>query len=105
MLELLVLRGIQRGPQHGYALARWIEQRSEGGLVVEEGSLYPAVHRLERVGLLRGEWGVSESGRRAKVYSITESGRKELKARTERWQELTGAISLVLGACWRPVPA
>ncbi len=95
-LELLILRGVGRGPQHGYALARWIEERSEGVLLIEEGSLYPAVHRLERAGFLSGEWGLAESGRRAKVYSLTSKGRKELKARTARWQELSGAISLVL---------
>ena len=97
-LELLILRGIRRGPQHGYALARWIEQRSEGALVVEEGSLYPAVHRLERAGFLRGEWGVAESGRRAKVYHLTAKGKKELDARTAQWTEMTGAIALVLRA-------
>ena len=105
-LELLVLRGIQRGPPHGYALARWIEQRSEGALLVEEGSLYPALHRLEKAGFLQGQWGRAESGRRAKVYSLTDRGRKELMRRTERWNELTGAISQVLGAsslAWKPV--
>ena len=97
-LELLILRGINRGPQHGYALARWIEERSEGALLVEEGSLYPAMHRLERAGLLRGEWGLAESGRGAKVYHLTAGGRKELVRRTERWEELAGAISMVLRA-------
>ncbi|MFT5732551.1 MAG: transcriptional regulator [Planctomycetota bacterium] len=104
-LELLVLRGISRGPQHGYALVRWIEQRSEGALLVEEGSLYPAVHRLERAGFLKGEWGVAESGRRAKVYSLTVTGKKELKTRTARWNELTGVIASVLRATLGRAPA
>ncbi len=102
-LELLILRGINRGPQHGYALVRWIEQRSKGALLVEEGSLYPAMHRLERAGLLRGKWGVAESGRRVKVYHLTAAGKKELKARTERWNELSGAIATVLRANLLPV--
>lgn len=104
-LELLILRGVERGPMHGYALARWIEQRSEGALLIEEGSLYPAVHRLERGGLLRGAWVLAESGRRARVYQLTTRGRKELKTRTTRWRELSGAISLVLGASLRPLHA
>ena len=104
-LELLILRGIRRGPQHGYALARWIEQTSDGVLLVEEGSLYPAVHRLERAGYLRGEWGVAESGRRAKIYHLTANGKRELTARTQRWEKMTGAIALVLRATTGSVPA
>ncbi|MDG1049060.1 MAG: PadR family transcriptional regulator [Planctomycetota bacterium] len=95
-LEHLILRGISRIPQHGYALARWIEQRSEGGILIEEGSLYPAMHRLERAGYLSSSWGKAESGRRAKIYSITSRGQGELVDRNERWRELTSAIALVL---------
>ena len=100
-LEHLILRGISRAPQHGYALARWIEQRSEGAILVEEGSLYPAMHRLEKAGYLSSAWGEAESGRRAKIYSITRRGEAELVDRNERWRELTGAIALVL-RCLRP---
>jgi transcriptional regulator len=97
-LELLVLKGLARGAQHGYALARWIETRSDGALLVEEGSLYPAVHRLERKGLLSADWGKTDSGRRAKFYTLTEDGKRELRRRTARWNKLANGVGLVLRA-------
>ena len=97
-LELLILKGLARSSQHGYGLARWIEGRSDGALLVEEGSLYPAVHRLERKGLIAAEWGKTDTGRRAKFYTLTDNGRRELKSRTARWNKLAQGVSLVLRA-------
>ena len=97
-LELLILKGLVRRAQHGYGLARWIEGRSDGALLVEEGSLYPAVHRLERNGLVDAEWGKTDTGRRAKFYSLTDNGRQELRSRTTRWNKLVGGVALVLRA-------
>jgi len=97
-LELLVLKGLARGAHHGYGLARWIERRSDGVLLIEEGSLYPAVHRLERKGLIEAEWGVTDTGRRAKYYTLTDDGRRELRERTRRWNKLTGGVAAVLSA-------
>ena len=97
-LELLVLKGLARGSQHGYGLARWIEMRSDGALLVEEGSLYPAVHRLERRGLIDAEWGMTDTGRRAKSYSLSDDGRRELRRRTARWNKLANGVALVLRA-------
>lgn len=97
-LELLVLKGLARGARHGYGLARWIEERSEGALLVEEGSLYPAVHRLERNGLIVAEWSKTETGRRAKYYTLTDEGRRGLKTRTARWNKLVGGMGQVLRA-------
>jgi PadR family transcriptional regulator, regulatory protein PadR len=101
-LELLVLKTLSIGPLHGYAIVREIQRRSAEVLVVEEGSLYPALHRMERYGWIDAEWGLSESNRRAKYYRLTRSGRAELKARTESWSRMSGAIAQVLGL--RPAP-
>lgn len=95
-LDMLVLKALARGPLHGYAVAEWIEQTSEEVLKVEEGALYPALHRLELRGLLGSKWGISENNRRAKYYSLTASGRKQLAAQTERWDRLAAAIARCL---------
>src|ERR1700760_984936 len=96
-LDMLILRTLVMGPAHGHTIAEVIEHTSENALEVEQGSLYPALHRLEDRGLVTSEWGVSENNRRAKVYRLTAKGRKELGAATSRWRRMTRAIGLVLG--------
>ncbi len=95
-LHLLVLNTLLTGPRHGYAIARRIQQTSEDVLVVEEGSLYPALHRMEKRGWITSEWGVSEANRRAKFYKLTRSGRARLKSAEAEWQRYAGAIERVL---------
>jgi len=97
-LELLVLRVLQRGAQHGYGIARAIQERSKDVLQVEEGSLYPALHRMEKRGWIEASWGASESNRRAKFYALTRDGRREYAAQNENWQRVSGAIERVLRA-------
>jgi PadR family transcriptional regulator, regulatory protein PadR len=96
-LDMLILRTLVMGRAHGHSITRMIESTSENALDVEQGSLYPALHRLEDSGLVSSEWGVSENNRRAKYYSITARGRKELSAATGRWRRMTRAIGLILG--------
>lgn len=96
-LDMLVLRTLVIGPAHGYTIAQDIERISENALEVEQGSLYPALHRLEDRGWVCSEWGVSENNRKAKFYRLTAKGRKELNAATGRWRRMTRAIGLILG--------
>jgi PadR family transcriptional regulator, regulatory protein PadR len=96
-LDMLILRTLVMGPAHGHTIAQVIENTSENALDVEQGSLYPALHRLEDKGLLSSEWGVSENNRKAKFYRLTAKGRKELTAATGRWLRMTRAIGLILG--------
>ncbi len=96
-LDMLILRTLVMGPAHGYTIAQVIESTSENALEVEQGSLYPALHRLEDRGLVSSEWGVSENNRRAKFYQLTGKGRKELSAAAGRWQRMTRAVGLILG--------
>lgn len=96
-LDMLILRTLVTGPAHGHTIARVIENSSENALDVEQGSLYPALHRLEDRGLVSSEWGVSENNRRAKFYRLTAKGRKELSAAAGRWRRMTRAIGLILG--------
>lgn len=96
-LDMLILRTLVMGPAHGHTIAQVIEHTSENALEVEQGSLYPALHRLEDRGLLSSEWGVSENNRRAKFYRLTAKGRKELSAAAGRWRRMTRAIGLILG--------
>lgn len=96
-LDMLVLKTLARGQRmHGYAIAESIHQRSEDVLRVEEGALYPALHRLELRGLLASEWGVSENNRRAKYYKLTAHGRRYLEAAAEQWSRLVTAIGRVM---------
>lgn len=95
-LDMLVLKSLERGPQHGYGVAEWIQSTSQDVLRVEEGALYPALHRLELRGLLRSEWGTSENNRRAKYYSLTASGRKQLSAEEAYWARMAAAIARVM---------
>lgn len=97
-LEMLILKALARGPQHGYAVAEWIHQTSQQLLKVEEGALYPALHRLELRGLLKAEWGASENNRRAKFYQLTAEGKKRLSAETQRWARLSAAVAFVMQA-------
>jgi transcriptional regulator len=98
-LEMLVLKALLRGPLHGYAVAEWIQQTSQQVLRVEEGALYPALHRLELRGLLKAEWGASENNRRAKFYQLTAEGMKRLSAESQRWARLSAAVAFVMQAC------
>ena len=95
-LDMLILKTLVRGPMHGYGIAQFIQQVSEHVLRVEEGSLYPALHRLELDGLLDAEWGQSENNRRAKFYRLTARGRKALAAEADNWNRLAQAIARVL---------
>jgi PadR family transcriptional regulator PadR len=95
-LDMLILRTLARGPSHGWGIAQHIHQVSAAVLRVEEGSLYPALHRLELAGLLSAEWGVSENNRRARIYRLTPRGRRRLDAERERWGALVAAIARVL---------
>lgn len=95
-LEMLILRALMRGRMHGYGVAEWIQQTSQQVLKVEEGALYPALHRLELRGLLRSEWGASENNRRAKFYQLTAAGKKRLDAESQRWERLSAAIAFVM---------
>jgi transcriptional regulator len=97
-LDMLVLRSLVGGPQHGYAIVRRLQQSSAGVLQVEEGSLYPALHRMERRRWVRAEWGQSEAGRRAKYYRLTPSGKRELEERTQSWEQMLAFIARVLGS-------
>jgi len=96
-LDLLILRTLLFRPEHGQGIARNIQQTSREVILVEHGSLYPALQRLEAQRLVRAEWGVSENGRRARYYELTPLGRKELAAATSRWRAMTAAIGRVLG--------
>ena len=96
-LDMLILRTLVMGAAHGYTIAEVIEHASEKALEVEQGSLYPALHRLEDRGLVSSQWGLSENNRKAKFYRLTSKGRKELNAATGRWRRMTRAIGLILG--------
>jgi transcriptional regulator len=95
-LDLLILKSLTLGPQHGWAISERLHEVSRSTLQVPQGSLYPALHRLERRGWIRAEWGASENNRRAKYYELTRAGRKQLDAETDAWRRLTTAVSLVL---------
>ncbi len=95
-LDLLVLRTLQTGPQHGWGIAQRIQQISEDVLRVNQGSLYPSLHRLEHEGWIEAEWGSSENNRRAKFYRLTRAGQKRLGEETENWERLSGAVARVL---------
>jgi len=95
-LDLLILKTLGAGPRHGYGIAERIEQTSGDLLSVEEGSLYPALHRMEKRGLIRSKWGVSENNRRAKYYELTSAGAKRLESESANWARLVKAISSVM---------
>jgi len=95
-LDALVLKTLSWGPRHGYAIARWIEQITDDALRIEEGSLYPALYRMERRGWIEAEWGLSDNNRKVKFYRLTDAGRERLTVETAQWARFTTAVSKVL---------
>ena len=95
-LDVLVLKTLSWGPRHGYAIARWIRQTTDDVLRIEEGALYPALHRMERKGWIEAEWGLSENNRRAKFYQLTSRGRQQLRAESATWTTYAAAVAKVL---------
>jgi PadR family transcriptional regulator PadR len=95
-LDMLILKALSPGPLHGYGVGQRIMQMSEDALRVEEGSLYPALYRIERQGWITAEWGVSENNLRAKFYKLTRAGRKQLQIEEENWERLAGAVFKVM---------
>jgi transcriptional regulator len=92
----MILQALTAGPQHGYGVARWIEGRADDVLQIEEGSLYPALHRMEGRGWVEASWGVSENNRRAKYYRLTPSGRRRLRHAADEWLRFVRAVTLVM---------
>ena len=97
-LDVLILKTLSWGPMHGLGVLRWIDQTTKQQLQLEEGALYPALHRLEQRGLLEAEWGITERNRQAKFYSLTRDGRAALAAEVAKWNRYTRAVDLVLTA-------
>src|ERR1700760_326858 len=97
-LDLLILRTLALGPQHGWAISERVQQVSSDVLKIQQGSLYPALHRLERRGWIKAKWGTSDNNRRAKYYELTKTGLKQLEAETASWEKLTAAVGQVLKA-------
>jgi transcriptional regulator len=95
-LDLLILRALLMGPQHGWAISERVQQVSDDVLRIQQGSLYPALHRLERRGWIKAKWGVSDNNRKAKYYELTRGGHGQLKAETASWHKLTAAVAQVL---------
>jgi PadR family transcriptional regulator, regulatory protein PadR len=95
-LDLLLLKTLSWGPMHGLAVVRWIEQATRDQLQIEEGALYPALHRMEQKGWLAADWGYTDQGRKAKFYRLTAAGRRQLAAEHARWSRYTGLVDLVL---------
>jgi PadR family transcriptional regulator PadR len=97
-LDLLILRTLSLGPQHGWAISERVQQISGDVLRIQQGSLYPALHRLERRGWIKAKWGASENNRRAKFYELTKTGQKQLATEQDAWEKLTAAVGQVLRA-------
>ena len=95
-LDILILKALAGEPRHGYAIVRQIEAETTAAIRVEDGSLYPALYRLEKQRLIRGEWGVSDAGRRARFYRLTEAGRRQLAARVAEWERFAAGVSRML---------
>ncbi len=95
-LDLLILKALSWGPRHGYAVARWIADRTHDELVIEDGALYTALHRLRKRGWVESEWGRSDANRTAKYYELTPAGRTQLRARTSLWERYAAAVSRIL---------
>ena len=96
-VDLLILRTLALGPQHGWGISERVQQTSNDRLCIQQGSLYPALHRLERRGWIKARWGTSENNRRAKYYELSKSGRRQLELETASWNKLTAAMAQVLG--------
>lgn len=103
-LELLILKALSGGAAHGYGIARWIELATEDALRVEEGSLYPALHRMAGKGWVESEWGVSENNRRAKYYSLTRAGREQLEEKARGWNRMVDVVAKALSTPDEPRP-
>jgi transcriptional regulator len=101
-LDLLVLKTLSWQPMHGFGIARWIQRLTDDALQVEEGSLYPALYRLERRGLVKAEWRLTENNRRAKYYRLTATGKRRLAEEADSWQRFTAAVGKVLQATEQP---
>src|SRR3954470_18040989 len=101
-LDLIVLKALSWGAMHGVGLARWIQLTTENALQVEEGSLYPALYRMENRGWIKAQWALTENGRRAKYYKLTAAGRRQLVAETRSWSEAAGAIAKIMAATREP---
>ena len=97
-LDVLILKALSWGPRHGYAVAEWVQAVTEGELLVEEGPLYMALHRLEKNGLLTSEWGYSDNNRRAKYYELSRGGRQQLRAEVSSWERYARAVGKALAA-------
>lgn len=97
-LDLIVLKALSWGPMHGFGLARWIQLTTEDVLQVEEGSLYPALYRMENRGWIRAEWALTENGRRAKYYKLTAAGKRQLAAETKSWEEVSRAMGKIMAS-------
>ena len=95
-LDALILKTLSGGPRHGYSIAKWLEEKSGDALTVEEGSLYPALYRMEKRGWIEAEWGDSELGRKAKFYELTRDGREQLRRETAEWKAFVAVVSNVL---------
>jgi PadR family transcriptional regulator PadR len=102
-LDLIVLKALSWGPMHGFGLARWIQLTTEDTLQVEEGSLYPALYRMENRGWIKAQWALTENGRRAKYYKLTAAGKRQLVAELESWARMAGAMAKIVGS--RRAPA
>ncbi|MDB4915446.1 MAG: transcriptional regulator, PadR-family [Gemmatimonadetes bacterium] len=97
-LDLIILKALLWGPSHGYAVVRWVRDITADDLQIEEGALYTALHRMEKRRWLHAEWGLSENNRKAKFYSLTSAGRKQLRAESERWTTYVRAVSKIIQA-------
>jgi PadR family transcriptional regulator PadR len=95
-VDLLILRALQPGPAHGYAVSRWVHERTDSVLVLEDAALYQALHRLEEKGLIESEWGLSDNNRRAKYYELTPRGRQQLRAEVSAWKSYAEAVFKVI---------
>jgi transcriptional regulator len=96
-LDMLIMKTLALGPMHGWGISQRIQQVSEDVLVINQGSLYPALYRLEQQGLIKSEWGSSENNRQAKYYELTRAGRKQLADETDNWERLSAAVDRILG--------
>jgi transcriptional regulator len=104
-LDVLILKALSWGPRHGYAVAEWITMATDRELLIEEGPLYTALHRLEKKGWLMGEWGLSDNNRRAKYYALSPSGRRQLRAEVSTWERYARAVSRALAIESATAPA
>ena len=102
-LDLMILKVLSWGPMHGYGIVKWIRRTTEGTLQIEDGALYPALHRLEGKGWIRAEWGASENNRRAKYYELTSAGREQLGRAVSSWARFSAAVWKIVNATEQPI--